>query len=62
MDHGIKCWSARASMAGPAYTVRVQSADILMVGKAVSECPADHVLVVDGGATLDYSPAQYAAD
>ena len=35
-------------MAGPAYTVRVHSADILMVGKAVSECPADHVLVVDG--------------
>lgn len=48
MDHGIKCWSARAAMAGPAYTVRVHSADILMVGKAVSECPADHVLVVDG--------------
>jgi len=35
-------------MAGPAYTARVHSADILMVGKAVSECPADHVLVVDG--------------
>ncbi len=48
MDHGIKCRSAGASMAGPAYTVRVHAADILMVGKAVSECPADHVLVVDG--------------
>lgn len=48
MDHEIKCRSARASMAGPAYTVRVHSADILMVGKALSECPKGHVLVVDG--------------
>ncbi len=35
-------------MAGPAFTVRVHAADILMVGKAVAECPAGHVLVVDG--------------
>ena len=48
MDHGIKCRSARAATAGPAYTVRVHAGDILMVGKAVSECPAGHVLVVDG--------------
>lgn len=48
MDHGIRCRSARPAMAGPAYTVRVHSADILMVGKAVSECPAGCVLVVDG--------------
>ncbi len=48
MDHGIQCRSAHSAMAGPAFTVRVHSADILMVGKAVSECPAGCVLVVDG--------------
>ena len=35
-------------MAGPAFTVRIHTADILMVGKALSECPKDHVLVIDG--------------
>lgn len=48
MDHGIRCRSANCSMAGPAFTVRVHTADILMVGKAVSDCPADRVLVIDG--------------
>ena len=48
MDHGIKCRSARSAMAGPAYTVRVHAADILMVGEAVSRCPAGRVLVIDG--------------
>ena len=41
-------YSANRLMAGPAFTLRVHAADILMVGKAVSECPAGHVLVVDG--------------
>ena len=40
-------------MAGPAFTVRVHAADILMIGKAVSECPAGSVLVVDGRGHLD---------
>ena len=35
-------------MAGPAFTVRIHTADILMVGKALSECPKDRVLVIDG--------------
>lgn len=48
MDHGIRCWSANSRMAGPAYTVRVHTADILMVSKALSECPAGSVLVIDG--------------
>ncbi|MDE0125046.1 MAG: RraA family protein [Bryobacterales bacterium] len=48
MDHGIHCRSAATSMAGPAFTVRVHVGDILMVGKAVSECPPRHVLVIDG--------------
>lgn len=48
MDHGIQCRSANSSMAGPAFTVRVHTADILMVGKALSDCPADKVLVIDG--------------
>ena len=48
MDHGIQCRSANCSMAGPSFTVRVHTADILMVGKAVSDCPAGRVLVIDG--------------
>ena len=48
MDHGIQCRSARSSMAGPAFTARVHAADILMVGKALAECPGGHVVVVDG--------------
>ena len=48
MDHGIQCRSANCLMAGPAFTVRVHTADILMVGKAVSDCPPGSVLVIDG--------------
>lgn len=48
MDHGIRPWSANARMAGPAFTVQVHTADILMVSKALAECPAGHVLVIDG--------------
>ncbi len=48
MDHEMKCRSAHPRMAGPAFTVRVHTADILMVAKALSACPRGHVLVVDG--------------
>lgn len=48
MDHEMQCRSAVAAMAGPAFTVRVHAADILMVGKAVAECPRGSVLVIDG--------------
>ncbi len=48
MDHQMRPWSANARMAGPAFTVQVHTADILMVSKALSECPAGHVLVIDG--------------
>lgn len=48
MDHEIRPWSANARMAGPAFTVQVHTADILMVAKALAECPAGHVLVIDG--------------
>jgi RraA family protein len=48
MDHDLQCRSANPRMAGPAFTVRVHTADILMVGKALSECPPGWVLVVDG--------------
>jgi len=48
MDHDMRCWSANCRMAGPAFTARVHTADILMVGKALSQCPRDHVLVIDG--------------
>ena len=48
MDHGIRPWSSNARMAGPAFTVQLHTADILMVSKALAECPKDHVLVIDG--------------
>jgi len=35
-------------MAGPAATLRVHTADILMVGKALSVCAKGKVLVIDG--------------
>lgn len=53
MDHDLQCRSANSRMAGPAFTVRVHTADILMVAKALSMCPADHVLVVDGQGELN---------
>ena len=48
MDHEMRPWSANARMAGPAFTVQVHTADILMVSKALAECPVGHVLVIDG--------------
>lgn len=48
MDHDMRCWSAENRMAGPAFTLRVHTADILMVGKALSECNKGCVLVIDG--------------
>jgi RraA family protein len=53
MDHDMQCRSAKAAMAGPAYTLRVHTADILMVAKALSACPAGHVLVIDGQGDLN---------
>jgi 3-hexulose-6-phosphate synthase/6-phospho-3-hexuloisomerase len=53
MDHDMRCWSANCRMAGPALTLRVHTADILMVGKALSECPKGFVLVIDGQGELN---------
>jgi 4-hydroxy-4-methyl-2-oxoglutarate aldolase len=53
MNHAIRPRSSNPRLAGPAFTVRVHTADILMVGKALSECPKDSVLVIDGHAECD---------
>jgi RraA family protein len=53
MDHDMKSLSGQSLMAGPAFTLRVHTADILMVGKGVSLCPAGHVLVIDGQGELN---------
>ena len=53
MDHDMRCWSANCRMAGPAMTLRVHTADILMVGKALSECTKGQVLVIDGQGELN---------
>ncbi len=50
MNHAIRPRSANPRMAGVAFTVRVHTADILMVSKALSECPKGSVLVIDGHA------------
>ncbi|MBI2950136.1 MAG: RraA family protein [Verrucomicrobia bacterium] len=53
MQHDMRCFSAHCRMAGPATTVRVHTADILMIGKALSVCPKGHVLVIDGQGELN---------
>jgi RraA family protein len=53
MDHDMQCRSGNARMSGPAYTVRVHTADILMVARALSLCPPGHVLVIDGQGELN---------
>jgi 4-hydroxy-4-methyl-2-oxoglutarate aldolase len=53
MDHDMHCRSAQCRMAGPAVTLRVHTADILMVGKGVAVCPPGHVLVIDGQGELN---------
>lgn len=53
MTHEMQCRSANPCMAGPAFTVRVHPADILMVGIAASQCPPGHVLVIDGRGELN---------
>lgn len=53
MDHDMRCWSANCRMAGPAATLRVHTADILMVGKALSEAAKGAVLVIDGQGELN---------
>ncbi|MFN8009110.1 MAG: RraA family protein [Terriglobia bacterium] len=53
MDHDMRCWSAQCLMAGKAFTAKVHPADILMVGIALSHCPKDKVLVIDGQGELN---------
>jgi RraA family protein len=53
MDHDMRCFSANCRLAGPATTLRLHTADILMVGKALSLCPRGHVLVIDGQGELN---------
>src|SRR5687768_5058347 len=53
LDHDMKCLSANPRMAGPAYTVRIHTADILMVAAALSQCPSGCVLVIDGQGELN---------
>jgi len=53
MLHDMQCFSANPVMAGPAFTVRVHPADILMVALGLRQCPAGHVLVIDGRGHLN---------
>ena len=53
MDHDMRCFSANCRMAGRAHTLRIHTADILMIGKALSTCPRGHVLVIDGQGELN---------
>ena len=53
MDHSMQCRSANPKMVGPAFTVRVHTADILMIAKALSECPREQTLIIDGRGELN---------
>ncbi len=53
MDHGMRPMSANPRMAGQAFTVRIHTADILMVAKALSDCEKGQVLVIDGRGELN---------
>ncbi|MEO8659492.1 MAG: RraA family protein [Bryobacteraceae bacterium] len=53
MSHDMRCWSANPRLTGPAFTLRVHTADILMVGIALADCPPQHVLVIDGRGELN---------
>ena len=53
LDHDMGCLSAKARMAGTAFTVRIHTADILMVAKALSDCRKGDVLVIDGQGELN---------
>ena len=53
MDHDMHAYSAVSRMAGPAVTLRIHTADILMIGKALSLCPKESVLVIDGQGELN---------
>lgn len=53
MRHDMRCMSRNARMSGQAFTVRVHTADILMVSKALSECGKESVLVIDGQGDLN---------
>jgi len=53
MDHGMRPMSANTRMAGEAFTVRIHTADILMVAKALSDCGKGQVLVIDGRGELN---------
>jgi RraA family protein len=53
MDHDMRCVSAKCQLAGPAATLRVHTADVLMVAKAVSVCSRGSVLVIDGQGELN---------
>jgi len=53
MDHDMKCVSGTCRLVGPAFTLKVHPADILMVAKAVALCPKGSVLVIDGQGELN---------
>ena len=53
MDYDMRPMSANCRMAGPAQTLRVHPADILMVATALSTCPKGSVLVIDGQGELN---------
>ena len=53
MDHGFALCRPMPRMAGEAFTVRIHTADILMVAQALSECGKGDVLVIDGHGELN---------
>lgn len=56
MHHVIKPIARGMKVCGPAYTVRMQAGDNVMLLKAIKECLPGDVLVVDCGRVLESGP------
>ncbi|WP_394845340.1 RraA family protein [Pendulispora brunnea] len=58
MDIGVRpLWAGMPLVAGPAYTVRCEPGDNLMLHAAIYRAPAGSVVVVDAGGDTNYAVA-----
>ncbi len=56
MNHAIKPLARGMKVCGPAFTVRMQAGDNIMLLKAIKECQKGDVLVADCGRVLESGP------
>lgn len=56
MHHAIKPLARGMKVCGPAFTVKMQAGDNIMLLKAIKECQKGDVVVADGGRVLESGP------